>query len=498
MLATKMLAEPHHRQPLEILNPSYRYYDYEFERYWHYYQVWGRVSYNPGTPPEVWESEFEKRFGREAGIHLMRGLHQASKILPRIVAASYRYRLFPTTRGWAEMTRMEDLPKYATDQEGSDIQQFMNVRDGARRILEGTDTAMRRPEDISRWFARASEQVLKQAHLAETAIGAVKGKEFVSTITDLKILAHLAGYHSRRLLAGLHYNLYKQSGDLFAFDDAIQYEKNAIQSWGRVVESAGDVYNHYLAFGVHDKGFPRHWREELEKLREGLKKLEADRSRAEAKTGAGGPLIAHVPVRRLRPHDRLRIRATVGSNAGIKSVRALIARNNGPYESVAMKTSEGGMYQVEITPCESDCQVKYFIEAVSNAREQSQYPANGKEDPVVVVVTSDDDPPAVKLERARGVQPGKDVKVTARVTDPSGIRWVRLRYRHATQFEDYETLDMRMDPATGLYEARIPGEFVVPKWDLMYFLEAMDGKGNGRMYPDLETDTPYVIVKLER
>ena len=80
----------------------------------------------------------------------------------------------------------------------------------------------------------------------------------------------------------------------------------------------------------------------------------------------------------------------------------------------------------------------------------------------------------------------------------SGVRWVRLRYRHATQFEDYETLDMAINPATGLYEASIPGDFLVPEWDLMYFLEVVDSKGNGRMYPDLETDMPYVIVKLQR
>ena len=32
MLATKMLGEPHDAKPLDILNPRYRYYDYEFER----------------------------------------------------------------------------------------------------------------------------------------------------------------------------------------------------------------------------------------------------------------------------------------------------------------------------------------------------------------------------------------------------------------------------------------------------------------------------------
>ena len=64
MLATKMLGEPHDEKPLDILNSSYRYYDYEFERYWQFYRLWGRLSYNPETPAEVWEHEFTTRFGR--------------------------------------------------------------------------------------------------------------------------------------------------------------------------------------------------------------------------------------------------------------------------------------------------------------------------------------------------------------------------------------------------------------------------------------------------
>ena len=96
MLATKMLGEPQDEKPLEILNPKYRYYDYEFERYWHFYRVWGRLTYNPKADPEVWTREFDNRFGPQAGPHVMKGLHLASNVLPRIVAASYRYQNFPT------------------------------------------------------------------------------------------------------------------------------------------------------------------------------------------------------------------------------------------------------------------------------------------------------------------------------------------------------------------------------------------------------------------
>ncbi len=211
MLATRMLGEPSDEAPLPILNPKYRYYDYEFERYWDFYTLWGRLTYNPQTAPEVWQTEFDIRFGRAAGVHVMKALEAASKVLPRIVAAAYRYDYFPTTRGWAEMNHQDSLQRFATE-ENSDIQQFENARDEARSILEGTDTPMRRPQETSHWFAQTAGEISSELALAEKAIGAKPGNEFLSTATDLKILAGLARYYADRLPAAVAYNIYKQSG----------------------------------------------------------------------------------------------------------------------------------------------------------------------------------------------------------------------------------------------------------------------------------------------
>ena len=104
-----------------------------------------------------------------------------------------------------------------------------------------------------------------------------------------------------------------------------------------------------------------------------------------------------------------------------------------------------------------------------------------------------DPPPSARL---LPVAPG--LEVAARVTAPAGVKWVRLRYRHATQYEDYQTADMTLDAKTGNYTARIPAAFADAKWDLMYFVEVVDRKGAGRMFPDLEVETPYVVVSAHR
>ncbi len=51
MLATKMLSVQHETVPYQIHTTKYRHYEYEIERYWHYFQLWGRLSYNPEADP---------------------------------------------------------------------------------------------------------------------------------------------------------------------------------------------------------------------------------------------------------------------------------------------------------------------------------------------------------------------------------------------------------------------------------------------------------------
>ncbi len=50
----------------------------------------------------------------------------------------------------------------------------------------------------------------------------------------------------------------------------------------------------------------------------------------------------------------------------------------------------------------------------------------------------------------------------------------------------------------GRYVATVPAEDIQPRWDFMYLIEVMDNCGNGKIYPDLEKEAPYIIVKLDR
>jgi hypothetical protein len=110
----------------------------------------------------------------------------------------------------------------------------------------------------------------------------------------------------------------------------------------------------------------------------------------------------------------------------------------------------------------------------------------------------DHEPPAVVHRPVVAAPAGKPLAITAEVRDPSGVKWVRLRYRGVNQKQDYRTLPMLPTGRKDQYRAFIPADDVVPTWDLMYLIEAMDNRGNGRIHPDLNRETPYIVLRLAR
>ncbi|MCK4958553.1 MAG: hypothetical protein KAT00_04125, partial [Planctomycetes bacterium] len=276
MLATKMAMHPKEK-PFDLMGRRYEYYDYEFERYWHFLQVFGRVSYNPQTSSEIWEEEFKQRFGDEAGPYVQKAIHRASQVLPRIIA--YAMTQFPTMSGFAEKQSGGRLEQYAKTRP-SDIQTFLGMDEAAEFLLEGKESAKTWPQQTSKWFQETSADILGLVKEAERRIGDDRNKEFESTMVDMRILAYLALYHGQRVPAGINYLLYEETGDLAALNRAIRHEGKAIDAYEKIVESAGDVYANDLMMGRSE---PPHWRDELALLKGWLKELKKLQREKQAK-----------------------------------------------------------------------------------------------------------------------------------------------------------------------------------------------------------------------
>jgi hypothetical protein len=496
-LATKMQDHPHGDEPFDLLGEKYRYYDWEFERYWHFFQLFGRLGYNGQTPPELWRREFERRFGKAAAPHVERGLEAASRILPRITACVFPYHHFPTTRGWAALQpRGASLAEYAKAGVG-DTQLFHTVREEADLRWKGEASPKVAASRTAAWFARTAEEVLEAASKAEDRAGRTPSKEFDSTMVDLRILAHLARYHAARIEAAIHYRLFERTKGLFLLDAAIRRETQAVGAWGEIVKAAGDVYHGDLRFGRRGSGLSGHWRSVLPKLKKSLADLEKRREEFRP-DGRVALRVVSLPPGRLPPGRHSTIHATAWGTKDVSRVVLKCRIADGKLLSRQMRRGKPWCYSAELpVPDEETAKgLEYFIEATDVDGRKAYFPADGKT--VTAAVTADDAAPVVRHTPITTAQPGRPLKVAADVTDPSGVRWVRLRYRIVNQTKDYETLAMKPTGQAGRYEAVVPAGHVDPQWDFMYFIEVMDDRGNGAMWPDFEKRTPYVIVKLQR
>jgi hypothetical protein len=441
-LATKMEAQPHDAKPFDLLQPQHRYYDYEFERYWHFFQVFGRMAYNSNTPPAVWDKEFERHFGPANGPLVEAALHRASGILPRIIASCYPYDHFPTTRGWAEKQSLGDLPDYA-GAEGSDLCQFATFDEEARLLIDGGSTAKILPSANSQWFESTAADVL-------SLVGRVhqdSGKELASTLTDLRILAGLALFHARRIPAAVWYRLYEHTHDVTALDSAIKNESGAIEAWRQIVAAAGDYYAYDLQMGVRSAGLTGHWKDELVKLQAGLTGLQQQRQNAVAF-------------------------ATKGSTTP-------------PTKDSTTPATKGSA-----TPPAKDSATMMTKDPATLTTKAPAYPRQ-RAKPL-------DELFKVRLLNPDSTPAGQPVTIRITASATAGFGELRCRYRAVNQQLVYKTIGMTAGPGPGEYSATIPAEEIDPTYDLQYYIELIDKQGNGRVYPDLNIETPYKIIRLIR
>ena len=401
-LATKMEAQPHDMKPFDLLNPAARYTDYEFERYWHLFQVFGRIGYNSNAPPEIWDREFATRLGPEAGPILEKALHGASWILPHIIASCYPYGGFPMTAGWVEKQHFGDLPVFA-GATLSDVQLFESFDEEAQLLMSHGETAKVRPQETSRWLAQTAAGISAQVGEAESKAGVQRGREFNSTVLDLKMLAALADYYSQRIPAAVNYRLFDRTKDPRALDDAMVYERRAIAAWRQMVDTAGDTYAGDLLFGARSRNLCGHWRDELASLESGLANLEDQRKNTPANPPSapaphydshagnfGAASIVHQPILSAPALKPLAIRAAVHSAAGIKWVQVLYRSldQTQDYETLPLQLTDGkGNYEGVILPGKLNPRFDfmYFIQVMDNEHHGAMFPDFNQQTPYFVV-----------------------------------------------------------------------------------------------------------------
>jgi hypothetical protein len=124
--------------------------------------------------------------------------------------------------------------------------------------------------------------------------------------------------------------------------------------------------------------------------------------------------------------------------------------------------------------------VAYYLDAADVAGNRGTHPAGAPEAVVHRFTVVPDDrggPTIAHMPVAHGRPASVPVAVVADVTDPSGVAWVRARYRRATT-ATFRVLELARDAAGSTWRGEIPAVFVLPP-GMQYYLETADLSPSG-------------------
>jgi hypothetical protein len=514
------------------------FWKWDFERYWLFYRLWGRLSYDPEAPDSVWMNEMRRRFG-PAAPDVAEAYRHASRVLNEIVAA---HLADPNMYIWPEINPGGLIDSYK-EVLPSDWRYIASIPETVRNLLTGHASAKQTPHDTA---GRLDDTAARVAAAVSRASSRIKGAhpEWDGSRPDFEVLAHLARYHAHKQRAALAVEWFDATTNRSALESAGRDLTAASGEWEDLVKLTDGLYSPDFATGPDDVG---HWKDKLPYVRHDLEMVRA-REEILNRFGSfdfGFDFGATLPP----PSPGWRNTPFVGANtvaprfigidpdtayddktgygwtrrAGTKR-RAAGAVTLTPYREVrAVTKSPAGLPR--------DVLFRDYIRGEGNDVFAVKAPAAAYE--VLFLSPSGEVRSAnvaasggilriafpngswavsglvIKGPQARAQTPTLPVPVKAQRPEirhepppaaPAGQPLslsltvkgvtrpvVRLHYRPLNQLEAFQTIE-------GGTSFTIPGEHITSRWDLMYYFEILNQQKTGWFHPDPATATPYFVI----
>ncbi|WP_053200219.1 hypothetical protein [Streptomyces viridochromogenes] len=276
----------------------------DWHKYRYTYLLWGRLLYDPDSPPETWRRFLRREHGElaEAIEDLLAPL---SRILPLVTvthgpsAANNAY--------WPEV--YADLPitpwvrerHYAFDTTSTDWQGvssfdpilFYGVGEYADDAVAGRLCGKYTPLEVAAWleeFTGDGEAVL---HRVRQDLASA-GPQARRVLVDAEILIRLGRFFAGKFRAAVAYALWSRTGVREHLTAAADLLERAHEAYAGIVTVAAGVYRDEFTFG-HALSERGHWSENLDAMADDLHALRVERDRA---TGGAEPVpVAHRATR---------------------------------------------------------------------------------------------------------------------------------------------------------------------------------------------------------
>ena len=523
------------------------FWKWEFERYWLFYQLWGRLSYNPETPDQVWMSELERRFGAAAR-DVLEGYGSSSGVISEIGAVRLPD---PDMFLWPEINPGGLIDAYK-DAPPGDRRYVASISEAVRSRIEGIASAKQTPTDTAKRLTDLAARTEQAVALARRKLP-LANKEWRSSEPDFLVLAHLARYHAHKQLAADQLTYFYETGDPDALRTAKREAAAALGVWEQLVQLTDGLYPAEMAFGGGDIG---HWKDKLPYVRYDLRLIE-EREKIFEQFGRfdfgfdfGRPLVTPKggysfrdnpyvwPCNRAEPRFRPVDPATIFSEASgfgwvsegereaqgspltpyleilahAKDPRHLPdnvlfrdwIRGRGP-QTFRVQTGEGQFTVLFLHP--DGTAVPQRLRAENGHLDMVFPEGEWKISGLVVTGTaarpapvSQQWPKPLSRPRILHVPPKlapaeRPLTLSLQVLPASVVQSVRLHYRPVNQLAKFKTLETASTGPT--FTFTIAAEEISTRWDLMYYFEVLNSERTGWFEPDPRTTTPYYVVRID-
>jgi hypothetical protein len=259
------------------VNVDYDFCNYLTERDWFWYELWGRLGYDPNTSEQVWIDMFKRRFGDSAGEAAYRMFVHSSRIIPTVF--SYRG-IGPDHRNIAPEMEWGGPLQDWVDFMPLEVGSYMNVQDYVDNVINKKHSGRLTPIDVCLYLTQNAAKAVEYGKNAQAAGVSKQGqKEFDYLFTNTQALQALADYYANKLKAAIALQLARKTDNQYYYENLESYLTQYMKDWNRLSEITERAYRPFMET-LRQKGLYYHWKNELELFRQDqafVKKVVSDK-----------------------------------------------------------------------------------------------------------------------------------------------------------------------------------------------------------------------------
>jgi hypothetical protein len=253
---------------------------WDWEKYLYSLRIFGRLTYNPDTDPDVWHRFLKKEFG-PASYAVELALANSTRILP-IVLTVHGASAGNNTY-WPEMyTNMSipdpnkknpytdsPSPRIFGNVSPTDPQMFLGINDFVKEQLNSARSGKYSPVEAAQWIEDYADAAARHLEQAEASAADKKRPEFRRMAIDVAIVIGLGRFFAAKFRSGVLFGIYQQSGDKTALEESVRYYRKARDFWAELSVRSGVVYKPDITIGENPV-IRGHWRDRLPAIDEDI------------------------------------------------------------------------------------------------------------------------------------------------------------------------------------------------------------------------------------